>query len=205
MDVAGNTDLNKYVKNKKIPVRMYVEIERAICCLWLAGYIHGDLHRENIMINTRTFQVKLIDFGKYKYDIQKKKHEAKKKQKTVTVKEVQLRPMIAGNDLNIKCRDIKRFLEGGDKVKISMRFKGRELSHQEIGMGIVQKIQKDFEEVGNYTALIPQYQYRSAFEKETKLTDIERKYFLDLLLQPSKISVGNATRLVKYVLEKIWI
>ncbi|APC25833.1 Ser/Thr-protein kinase [Only Syngen Nebraska virus 5] len=63
MDVAGNTDLNKYVKNKKIPVKMYVEIERAICCLWLAGYIHGDLHRENIMINTRTFQVKLIDFG----------------------------------------------------------------------------------------------------------------------------------------------
>ncbi|AGE51657.1 PBCV-specific basic adaptor domain-containing protein [Paramecium bursaria Chlorella virus CviKI] len=63
MDIAGNTDLNKYTKNKKIPVRMYVEIERAICCLWLAGYIHGDLHRENIMINTRNFQVKLIDFG----------------------------------------------------------------------------------------------------------------------------------------------
>jgi serine/threonine protein kinase len=63
MDIAGNTDLNKYTKNKKIPVRMYVEIERAICCLWLAGYIHGDLHRENIMINTRNFQVKIIDFG----------------------------------------------------------------------------------------------------------------------------------------------
>jgi len=63
MDVAGNTDLNKYVKNKKISAIMYVEIERAICCLWLAGYIHGDLHRENIMVNTRTFQVKLIDFG----------------------------------------------------------------------------------------------------------------------------------------------
>ncbi|ABT15215.1 hypothetical protein NY2A_B816L [Paramecium bursaria Chlorella virus NY2A] len=63
MDVAGDTDLNRYVKNKKIPPKMYVEIERAICCLWLAGYIHGDLHRENIMINTRTFQVKLIDFG----------------------------------------------------------------------------------------------------------------------------------------------
>ncbi len=90
---------------------------------------------------------KIIDYGKYKYEIQKKKAEAKKKQKIIVVKEVQLRPMIAENDLSIKCRDIKRFLEAGDKVKIMMRFRGRELSHQEIGMGILTKIKSDFEEV----------------------------------------------------------
>lgn len=90
---------------------------------------------------------KITDYGKYKYDLQKKKNEAKKKQKTITVKEVQVRPMIAGNDLNIKCRDIKRFLEDGDKVKISMRFRGREMSHQEIGMELVTRIKNDFEDL----------------------------------------------------------
>jgi translation initiation factor IF-3 len=88
---------------------------------------------------------KIIDYGKYKYDLQKKKNEAKKKQKTITVKEVQVRPMIAGNDLNIKCRDIKRFLEDGDKVKIAMRFRGREMSHQHIGMELVMRIKNEFE------------------------------------------------------------
>jgi putative transposase len=71
-----------------------------------------------------------------------------------------------------------------------------------ISKGTLYRWKKDFDEVGNYTALIPQYNYRSSFEKETKLTAVEKKYFLDLLLQPNKVSVGNATRLVKYVLSK---
>lgn len=90
---------------------------------------------------------KILDYGKYKYEQQKKKAEAKKNQKTVTVKEIQLRPMVAENDLYIKCRDIKRFLEHGDKVKITMRFRGRELSHQGLGMEILMKIKADFEEM----------------------------------------------------------
>lgn len=90
---------------------------------------------------------KILDYGKYKYEQQKKKAEAKKNQKTVTVKEIQLRPMVAENDLHIKCRDIKRFLEHGDKVKITMRFRGRELSHQGLGMEILMKIKADFEEM----------------------------------------------------------
>jgi translation initiation factor IF-3 len=90
---------------------------------------------------------KILDYGKYKYEQQKKKAEAKKNQKTVTVKEIQLRPMVAENDLQIKCRDIKRFLEHGDKVKIMMRFRGRELSHQGLGMEILMRIRAEFEEL----------------------------------------------------------
>ncbi|MCX7338175.1 MAG: translation initiation factor IF-3 [Alphaproteobacteria bacterium] len=90
---------------------------------------------------------KILDYGKYKYEIQKKKAEAKKKQKIVELKEIQMRPMIDDNDLDVKCRAIKRFLEEGNKVKISMRFKGRELSHQEIGMEVLVKVKTDFDEL----------------------------------------------------------
>lgn len=89
---------------------------------------------------------KILDYGKFKYEQQKKKAEAKKKQKVIEVKEVQMRPMIDENDLNVKCRAIKRFLEEGNKVKISMRFRGREISHHEIGMEVLLKVRDDFQE-----------------------------------------------------------
>lgn len=89
---------------------------------------------------------KILDYGKFKYEQQKKKNEAKKKQKVVEIKEIQMRPMIDDNDFEIKCRAITRFLEEGDKVKISMRFRGRELAHQEIGMGILLKVKEKFVE-----------------------------------------------------------
>ena len=78
--------------------------------------------------------------------MQKKKNEAKKKQKVVEVKEMQLRPMIDPHDFEIKCKAINRFIDEGNKVKIVMRFRGRELSHQEIGMGILLKVKSLFEE-----------------------------------------------------------
>lgn len=90
---------------------------------------------------------KILNYGKYKYELQKKKAEAKKKQKVIEVKEIQMRPMIDPHDFDIKCKAIKRFLESGDKVKLVMRFRGRELSHQEIGMGILLKVKTLFEEV----------------------------------------------------------
>ena len=90
---------------------------------------------------------KILDFGKYKYELQKKKAEAKKKQTVVLVKEIQMRPMIDPHDFEIKCKAIKRFLEEGNKVKILLRFRGRELSHQEIGVEILNKVRKMFEEV----------------------------------------------------------
>ncbi|MBI1954096.1 MAG: translation initiation factor IF-3 [Proteobacteria bacterium] len=90
---------------------------------------------------------KILDYGKYKYEQQKKKHQAKKKQKVIEVKEIQLRPMINDNDLQVKCRAIQRFLSEGNKVKISMRFRGRELSHQDLGMEVLMRIKNDFEEL----------------------------------------------------------
>ncbi len=90
---------------------------------------------------------KILDYGKYKFELQKKKAEAKKKQKVIEIKEVQLRPMIDVHDLGIKCKAIERFLLEGNKVKIAMRFRGRELSHQEIGMGVLERVRLQFEEI----------------------------------------------------------
>ena len=83
---------------------------------------------------------KILDYGKYKFEQQKKKAESRKKQKTIDIKEVQVRPFIGDNDLMVKCKAIKRFIESGNEVKLVMRFRGREMSRLEIGRGIVDKI-----------------------------------------------------------------
>jgi translation initiation factor IF-3 len=90
---------------------------------------------------------KILDYGKYKYELQKKKAEAKKKQKIIEVKEIQMRPMIDDNDFDVKCRSIKRFLGEGNKVKVSMRFRGREMAHQELGVEILMKVKNIFDEI----------------------------------------------------------
>lgn len=90
---------------------------------------------------------KIIDYGKYKYEQQKKKAEAKKNQKVVEIKEVQLRPVINENDFQVKLRAIFRFIEEGDKVKISMRFRGREITHHEIGVEILNRIKAETESI----------------------------------------------------------
>lgn len=80
---------------------------------------------------------KVLDYGKYKYEAQKKAQEARKKQKVIVVKEIQLRPNIDKHDLEVKMRAMHKFLAEGDKVKITMRFRGREMTHQEIGVKIL--------------------------------------------------------------------
>ena len=90
---------------------------------------------------------KIIDYGKYKYQIQKKQAEAKKKQKTFEVKEVKLRPGIEDHDYDVKLKSIHRFLNGGDKVKITLRFKGREMAYQQRGMEILKKLESTIEPV----------------------------------------------------------
>ncbi len=84
---------------------------------------------------------KILDYGKYRYEIQKKAHEARKKQKVVVVKEIKLRPMIDKHDLEIKMRNTLSFLEEGDKVRITLRFRGREMDHSEIGMKVINQVQ----------------------------------------------------------------
>ena len=86
---------------------------------------------------------RLMDYGKFKYQEQKKAAEAKSKQKVIEVKEVKFRPGTDDGDYNIKMRNIKRFLEDGDKCKITLRFRGREITHQEIGMALLQRIRDE--------------------------------------------------------------
>ncbi|HAH09326.1 MAG TPA: translation initiation factor IF-3 [Alphaproteobacteria bacterium] len=91
--------------------------------------------------------VKLMDYGKFKYQEQKKAAEARKKQKVIEVKEIKMRPAIDDHDYDTKMKAIKRFFEEGDKVKITLRFKGREMQHSQLGMEVLQKVKKDLEPI----------------------------------------------------------
>lgn len=86
---------------------------------------------------------KILDYGKYKYEQQKKAAEARKKQKTVDIKEVKIRPGIEDHDYGVKMRNARRFLEEGDKVKVTMRFRGREMAHQDIGQKLLEKMKME--------------------------------------------------------------
>jgi translation initiation factor IF-3 len=90
---------------------------------------------------------KILDFGKYKYEEQKKKNEAKKKQKVIEVKEVKFRPSIDDHDYDVKMRSMQKFIGEGDKVKVTMRFRGRELAHQELGMDVLMRVKGDLDGV----------------------------------------------------------
>jgi len=86
---------------------------------------------------------KILDYGKYKFQAQKKAAEARKKQKVVEIKEIKLRPMIDDHDYDVKMRSMKRFFEEGDKVKITLRFRGREMAHQELGYKLLNRVKDD--------------------------------------------------------------
>lgn len=90
---------------------------------------------------------KILDFGKYKYEAQKRKNEARKKQKTIDVKEIKMRPNIDVHDYDVKMRSIHKFLGEGDKVKVTMRFRGREMAHQELGMKVLERVREDVGEL----------------------------------------------------------
>jgi translation initiation factor IF-3 len=90
---------------------------------------------------------KILDYGKFKYEAQKRKNEAKKKQKVIEVKEIKMRPGIEEHDYDVKMRAIKSFLEEGDKVKVTMRFRGREMMHQELGMKVLDKVRTELDDL----------------------------------------------------------
>jgi translation initiation factor IF-3 len=91
--------------------------------------------------------VKILDFGKFKYEQQKKRNEAKKKQKVIEIKEIKVRPNIDENDYQVKLRAMKSFIEEGDKVKVTLRFRGREMAHQEIGIRVLERIRGEMDPV----------------------------------------------------------
>ena len=97
--------------------------------------------------NTDPPVCKILDYGKYKYEAQKRKNEAKKKQKTIDVKEIKLRPNIDEHDYQVKLRKIFEFLDSGDKVKVTMRYRGREMAHQQIGIDVLGRVKTDTEEM----------------------------------------------------------
>jgi translation initiation factor IF-3 len=96
---------------------------------------------------------KIMDFGKYKYEQQKKESEARKKQKTIEVKEVKFRPNTDTHDYDVKMRSVLRFLEDGDKVKITLRFRGREMAHAELGRQLLERVAGDVTEHGKVEAI----------------------------------------------------
>ncbi|HAB76693.1 translation initiation factor IF-3 [Planktomarina temperata] len=91
---------------------------------------------------------KIMDFGKFKYESQKKEAEARKKQKIIEIKEVKFRPNTDKHDYEVKMRNVFKFLENGDKVKITLRFKGREMAHQELGRDLLLRVAEDTKEIG---------------------------------------------------------
>lgn len=95
---------------------------------------------------------KFLDVGKYRYEAQKKANAARKTQKTQEIKEIKMRPNIDDHDYDVKMRNVQRFIEDGDKVKVTLRFRGRELSHQQLGMNLLRRVQADVEEIAKIEA-----------------------------------------------------
>jgi translation initiation factor IF-3 len=90
---------------------------------------------------------KILDYGKFKYEEQKKANEARKKQKTIDVKEIKMRPGIDVHDYEVKMRNVRRFLDDGDKVKVTIRFRGREMAHQDLGLKVLNRVRGELEEL----------------------------------------------------------
>ena len=90
---------------------------------------------------------KIIDNGKLKYQEQKKRNEARKKQKTIDVKEIKLRPNIDTHDYDVKMRNARRFIDDGDKVKVTLRFRGREMAHQDLGAQVLERVRTELDEI----------------------------------------------------------
>ncbi|MGI9373362.1 MAG: translation initiation factor IF-3 [Hyphomicrobiales bacterium] len=95
---------------------------------------------------------KILDLGKYKYEAQKKANEAKKKQKVIEVKEIKMRPNIDTHDYDVKMRAMKKFFDNGDKVKVTLRFRGREMAHQELGRDLLFRVKDDTEDIAKVEA-----------------------------------------------------
>ena len=102
--------------------------------------------------NSKPPVCKIHDFGKYKYQAQKKASEARKRQKTFDVKEIKMRPNIDIHDYDVKMRNMRRFFDEGDKVKVTLRFRGREMAHQELGMQLLNRVREDVDELAKVEA-----------------------------------------------------
>ena len=120
-----------------------VSPERALAMAEEAG-----LDLVEISPNAKPPVCKIMDFGKFKYETQKKEAEARKKQKTIEIKEIKFRPNTDDHDYGVKMKNVYKFLENGDKVKVTLRFRGREMAHQELGRDLLERVAADTKEHG---------------------------------------------------------
>ena len=127
--------------------RGIVDIEEAVQLAEEAG-----LDLVEISPNSRPPVVKILDYGRHKFQSQKKAAEARKKQKTVEVKEIKMRPSIDSHDYDTKMKAARRFLDEGDKVKMTLRFRGREMAHQELGLRLLFRVRDDLNEMAKVEA-----------------------------------------------------
>ena len=95
---------------------------------------------------------KILDYGKFKYEAQKRANEARKKQKIIEVKEIKLRPNIDEHDYQVKMRNVQKFLDAGDKVKVTLRFRGREMAHQDLGANVLTRVREETDEFAKVEA-----------------------------------------------------
>jgi translation initiation factor IF-3 len=137
--------INEEIRSKEVQLidstgdnKGVVDFQTAMSMAEAAG-----LDLVEISPNTNPPVCKILDFGKYKFQAQKKAAEARKKQKVVEIKEIKLRPMIDDHDYNVKMRSMQRFFDEGDKVKITLRFRGREMAHQELGIKLLERVKTD--------------------------------------------------------------
>ena len=139
--------INREIKAKEVRLINYNGENAGVVSLAEALKIAQEVGRDLIEISPQVTPpvCKVLDYGKYKYEMQKKKNEAKKNQKVVSIKELKLRPMIDTHDYEVKVKQAKKFLAQGDKVKFTMRYKGREMSANDLGKEILNKLLEDLD------------------------------------------------------------
>ena len=139
--------INREIKAKEVRLINYNGENAGVVSLAEALKIAQEVGLDLIEISPQVTQpvCKVLDYGKYKYEMQKKKNEAKKNQKVVSIKELKLRPMIDTHDYEVKVKQAKKFLAQGDKVKFTMRYKGREMSANDLGKEILNKLLEDLD------------------------------------------------------------
>ncbi len=139
--------INKEIRAKEVRLINYNGENLGVVSVQEALKIAQDVGLDLIEISPQVNPpvCKVLDYGKYKYEMQKKKNEAKKNQKVVSIKELKLRPMIEAHDYEVKLKQAKKFLSQGDKVKFTMRYKGREMSANDMGKEILNKLIEDLE------------------------------------------------------------
>lgn len=142
--------INREIKSKEVRLINYDGENLGIVPITEALKIAQEVGLDLIEISPQVTPpvCKVLDYGKYKYEMQKKKNEAKKNQKVVNIKELKLRPMIDTHDYEVKVKQAKKFLEQGDKVKFTMRYKGREMSANDMGKEILNRLIEDLEGIG---------------------------------------------------------